>query len=140
MQRSLTTALLLAASAMLAGDGYAQQTPAAGAPAATTQTAPAGTTAKTSTAGKAPVKKTATPTKSAKAPALTTRNHKLSYGLGMDIGGKVGPSLKKQSVVVDPNLVSQGLKDAMSGAKTRLSEQEAQAVLTEVQAEVRKQH
>jgi FKBP-type peptidyl-prolyl cis-trans isomerase FklB len=138
MQRSLMTALLLAAGA-LAGDGYAQQTPAAGAPAATTPTAPAATTPKTSTSPKAPVKKAATPAKSATATALTTRTQKFSYALGMDIGSKVGPSLKKQSVEVDPNLVSQGLKDAMAGAKTRLTEQEAQAVLTEVQSEVNKQ-
>ena len=133
------TALLLAAGSILTGDGYAQQTPAAGAPAATTPTAPAATTPKTSTSAKAPVKKAATPAKSATATALTTRTQKFSYALGMDIGSKVGPSLKKQSVEVDPNLVSQGLKDAMSGAKTRLTEQEAQAVLTEMQAEVNKQ-
>ena len=139
MQRSLMTALLLAAGTILTGNGYAQQTPAAGAPAATTPTAPAATTPKTSTSAKAPVKKAATPAKSATATALTTRTQKFSYALGMDIGSKVGPSLKKQSVEVDPNLVSQGLKDAMSGAKTRLTEQEAQAVLTEMQAEVNKQ-
>jgi FKBP-type peptidyl-prolyl cis-trans isomerase FklB len=139
MQRSLITALLLAAGAILTGNGYAQQTPAAGAPAATTPTAPAATTPKTSNTLKAPVKKAATPAKSATATALTTRTQKFSYALGMDIGSKVGPSLKKQSVEVDPNLVSQGLKDAMSGAKTRLTEQQAQAVLTEVQAEVTKQ-
>src|ERR1700686_2526090 len=139
MQRSLMTALLLAAGTILTGNGYAQQTPAAGAPAATTPTAPAATTPKTSTSAKAPVKKAATPAKSATATALTTRTQKFSYALGMDIGSKVGPSLKKQSVEVDPNLVSQGLKDAMAGAKTRLTEQEAQAVLTEMQAEVNKQ-
>jgi FKBP-type peptidyl-prolyl cis-trans isomerase FklB len=139
MQRSLITALLLAAGSILTGDGYAQQTPAAGAPAATTPTVPAATTPKTSTSAKAPVKKAATPAKSATATPLTTRTQKFSYALGMDIGSKVGPSLKKQSVEVDPNLVSQGLKDAMAGAKTRLTEQEAQAVLTEVQAEVNKE-
>src|SRR6202051_4696718 len=139
MQRSLMTALLLAAGSILTGDGYAQQTPAAGAPAATTPTAPAATTPKTSTSAKAPVKKAATPAKSATATPLTTRTQKFSYALGMDIGSKVGPSLKKQSVEVDPNLVSQGLKDAMSGAKTRLTEQEAQTVLTEMQTEVNKQ-
>jgi FKBP-type peptidyl-prolyl cis-trans isomerase FklB len=133
------TALLLAAGTILTGNGYAQQTPAAGAPAATTPTAPAATTPKTSTSAKASVKKAATPAKSATATALTTRTQKFSYALGMDIGSKVGPSLKKQSVEVDPNLVSQGLKDAMAGAKTRLTEQEAQAVLTEVQSEVNKQ-
>jgi len=57
----------------------------------------------------------------------------------MDIGNKVGPSLKQQSVEVDPNLVSQGLQDAMSGTKTRLTPEEAQAVLREVQTEVNKQ-
>src|SRR5580698_608394 len=131
MQRSLTTALLLAAATMLAGDGYAQQTPTS-TPPATTSTAPAATTPK------APVKKTGTATKSAPAP-LTTRKQKFSYALGMDIGTKVGGSLKQQSVEVDPALVSQGLKDAMAGSKTRLTQDEAQAVLKEVQTEVGKQ-
>jgi FKBP-type peptidyl-prolyl cis-trans isomerase FklB len=132
MQRLLTSTVLLAAATMLAGDGYAQ-TPAATPPAATT---PATTTPK------APVKKTGTATsatKSAAAPALTTRKQKFSYALGMDIGNKVGPSLKQQSVDVDPALVSQGMKDAMTGAKTRLTTEEAQAVLKEMQAEVTKQ-
>ena len=57
----------------------------------------------------------------------------------MNIGGGLGANLKKQSVEVDPALVSQGLKDAMGGAKTRLTQEEAQAVLNEVQTEVRKQ-
>lgn len=138
MQRSLITALLLAAGTMLAGDGFAQQTPAANTPAASTQAAPAATTPKSSTTAKTPVKKTGTAAKSSTGTALTTRTQKFSYALGMDIGSKVGPSLKKQSVEVDPALVSQGLKDAMSGAKTRLTEQEAQAVLTEMQADLSK--
>jgi len=57
----------------------------------------------------------------------------------MNIGSGLGANLKKQSVDVDPALVSQGLKDAMSAGKTRLTQEEAQAVLTEVQNEVRKQ-
>jgi len=57
----------------------------------------------------------------------------------MDIGTQVGGSLKKQSVDVDWNLASEGLKDAMSGGKTRLTQEEAKAVLDEVQADVRKQ-
>ena len=56
----------------------------------------------------------------------------------MDIGTQVGGSLKKQSVEVDWNLTAEGLKDAMSG-KTRLTQEEAKAVLDEVQAEVRKE-
>src|SRR5271157_1040866 len=139
MQRSLTTALLLAAGMMLAGDGYAQQTPAANTPAATTPAAPAATTPKAATTAKAPVKKTGTAAKSAAAPAFTTRKEKFSYALGMNIGSNLGNTLKNQSVEVDWNLVSQGLKDSTGGGKTRLTEEEEKAVLTEVQNEVRKQ-
>src|SRR5450631_3026313 len=139
MQRSLTSALLLAAGMMLAGDGYAQQTPAS-TPAATTPAAPATTTPKAAPTAKAPVKKTGTAAKSTTAvPALKTRKEKFSYALGMNIGSGLGTNLKKQSVEVDTNLVSQGLKDSMAGAKTRLTQEEAQAVLTEVQNEINKQ-
>jgi FKBP-type peptidyl-prolyl cis-trans isomerase len=134
MQKSLITALLLAAATMLAGDGLAQQTPGS-TPAAPTSTAPAATTPK------APAKKTTTPAKpaAAAAPALTTRKQKFSYALGMNIGSGLGANLKKQSVEVDPALVSQGLKDALAGTKTRLTEDEAKAVLTEMQNEVKKE-
>ena len=123
---------------VLAGDGYAQQTPAS-TPAATTPAAPAATTPNPASTAKTPVKKTGTAEKSAAARTLTTRKDKFSYALGMDIGNKVGPSLKQQSVEVDPNLVSEGLKDAMSGSKTRLTPEEAQAVMNEVRTEVGKQ-
>jgi FKBP-type peptidyl-prolyl cis-trans isomerase len=124
---------------MLAGDGYAQQTPAS-TPAATTPAAPATTTPKAAPTAKAPVKKTGTAAKSTTAvPALKTRKEKFSYALGMNIGSGLGTNLKKQSVEVDTNLVSQGLKDSMAGAKTRLTQEEAQAVLTEVQNEINKQ-
>src|SRR5208337_934799 len=139
MQRSLTTALLLAAAMMLAGDGYAQQTPPASTPAATTPAVSSTTTPKAATTAKAPVKKTETAAKTAVPAPLTTRKDKFSYALGMNIGAGLGANLKKQSVEVDWNLVSQGLKDANSGAKTRLTEDQAKAVLTEVQNEVRKE-
>src|SRR5208283_1452454 len=133
MQRFLTTTFLLAAGMMLAGDGYAQQTPATSTPAANTPAASAATTPK------APVKTTGTAAKSAAVAPLATRKEKFSYALGMDIGKQVGGNLKKQSMEVDWNLVSQGLKDATSGGKTRLTEEEAKAVLTEVQNEVHKE-
>jgi FKBP-type peptidyl-prolyl cis-trans isomerase len=56
----------------------------------------------------------------------------------MNIGSGLGANLKKQSVDYDVDLVVQGLKDAMTGAKMRLTEPEAQAVLQEVQTELRK--
>src|ERR1700685_2529155 len=133
MRRSLPLAFLLAAATILAGDGYAQQPPAS-TPPATTPSTPASTTAK------APAKTTGTATKSATAAApLTTRKQKFSYALGMNIGTGLGANLKKQSVETDPDLVAQGLKDALMGGKTRLTEDEAKAVLTEVQNEVRKE-
>ena len=115
---------------MLAGVGYAQ-TPAAKTPAASTTEAPAATTPK------APAKKTGTA--AATAPALTTRKQKFSYALGMNIGTGYSQGLKKQSVEVDWNLVAQGMKDAAAGTKTRLTEDEAKAVLNEVQTEVQKE-
>ena len=124
---------------MLAGDGYAQQTPATSTPAAATPAAPAGNTPQAATTAKAPVKKTATAAKSAAPAPFKTRKEKFSYALGMDIGTQVGGNLKKQSVEVDWNLTAEGLKDAMSGGKTRLTQEEAKAVLDEVQADVRKQ-
>jgi len=114
---------------LLAGVGYAQQTPAANPP-ASTSAAPAATTPKT------PVKKTGT---AAAAPALTTRKQKFSYALGMNIGTGYSQGLKKQAVEVDWNLIAQGMKDAAAGTKTRLTEEEAKAVLDEVQNEVHKE-
>jgi len=56
----------------------------------------------------------------------------------MNIGSGLGSNLKKQSVEVDWNLVAQGMKDAAAGSKTRLTDDEAKAVLNEVQTEVQK--
>ena len=112
---------------MLVANGSAQQTPAA-----STQTAPAAGSSST------PAKKPATAAKSAAAtPELTTQEQKFSYALGMDIANGLGGNLKRQSVEVDWNLVSQGMKDAAAGGKTRLTQEEAKAVLTEVQNQVR---
>ncbi|MGB0050201.1 MAG: FKBP-type peptidyl-prolyl cis-trans isomerase, partial [Terriglobales bacterium] len=134
MRKSLTTALLLAAATMLAGDGYAQQTPPANTPSATTSAAPAATTPK------APAKKTGTAAKTAAPAPLTTRKEKFSYALGMNLGTNLGNTLKKQSVAVDWSLVIQGLKDSTSsGGKTRLTQEEAKTVLNEVQTEVQKE-
>ncbi len=57
----------------------------------------------------------------------------------MNIGNGYKQGLEKQSVEFDANLIAQGVKDALSGTKTRLTEEEAKTVLTEVQTEVNKQ-
>jgi FKBP-type peptidyl-prolyl cis-trans isomerase len=123
----------------LVGVGYGQQTPAASTPAATTPAAPAAKTPKAATTAKAPTKKTETAAKSAAAVPLKTRKEKFSYALGMNIGTGYSQGLKKQSVEVDWNLLAQGMKDAAAGSKTRLTQEEAQAVLNEVQTEIKKQ-
>lgn len=126
MRKSFTTAVLLAAGLILAADGIAQQTPAA------TPSTPSATTPKT------PAKKATTTASKTPAP-LTTQKEKFSYGLGMNFGAGLGANLKKQSVEYDPALVIQGFKDALTGANTRMTPTEAQAVLKEVQTELQKE-
>ena len=119
MQETLTTAVnVLAAGVMLLGNTYsqAQQTPPA-----KTQSAPAAT-------------RRAPATKNQTLPSLATQKDKFSYALGMNLG----TSLHRQSVAVDPNIVLRGLKDALAGGKTLLTEDQARVALTEVQNDMRK--
>ena len=62
-------------------------------------------------------------------PALTTEKDKLSYAMGMDLGAQ----LKTRSVEIDPAVFGRGLADALAGGKTLLTEEEAKAVITELQ-------
>jgi FKBP-type peptidyl-prolyl cis-trans isomerase FklB len=110
---------VLAAGLILLGNVHAQtqQNPAAKtpvAPAAKARRAPAA--------------------KSPALPPLTTQKDKFSYALGMNLG----TNLHKQSVPVDPNILARGLKDALAGGKTELTEDQARAALMEVQNDLRK--
>lgn len=105
---------------LLTGTTQAQQAPATKTPA--TAAAPASRT------HHAPVTKTQAPL------ALTTQKDKFSYALGMNLG----TTLHKQAVPVDPNILARGLKDALAGGKTALTEDQARAALMEVQNEMRK--
>jgi FKBP-type peptidyl-prolyl cis-trans isomerase FklB len=110
MQKSFTTVLVaIAAGMMLLGNVLAQQTPAAN-----PQASPA--------------------PESQKAPAFKTQKDKISYAIGMNVGA----SLHREAIEVDPNLVRQGLEDALAGGKTLLTEDEARATLGELQAGLRK--
>jgi len=85
------------------------------------------TTPKTGTA------KTAT----AAAPlVLKTAKQKRSYAIGADIGKKVGGQLKAQSVELDPALVARGIRDALSGAKPAMTDEEVRATLTELRTQL----
>ena len=50
----------------------------------------------------------------------------------MSNGKRLADSLRKSSVPFDPALLARGMKDALSGGKTLLTDQEAQAVVDEV--------
>ena len=69
-----------------------------------------------------------------KTPAFKTQKDKISYAIGMNVGA----SLHREAIDVDPNLVRQGLEDALAGDKTLLTEDEARATLGELQAGLRK--
>ncbi|MGA2958453.1 MAG: FKBP-type peptidyl-prolyl cis-trans isomerase [Thermodesulfobacteriota bacterium] len=64
---------------------------------------------------------------------LKSQKEKISYIIGMDIGG----NFKKQSVDIDPDILARGVKDALSGAKPQLSDQEAREVMTSFEKEMR---
>jgi FKBP-type peptidyl-prolyl cis-trans isomerase len=64
---------------------------------------------------------------------LKTPTDKMSYALGMDLGN----SLRKQGIEVEPALFSQGLRDAISGGKTLLTEEEVRSLIANLQSDMR---
>ena len=124
--------ILLASGTLLLGNALAQT------PAATTQTTTPAKPKSTTPGAKSTGAKSTTATKSAAAPlALKTQKEKFSYALGMNIAQTLGQNLKRQNVPFDANLLARGLKDALAGGKTALTEQEARDVLTKVQNDLR---
>jgi FKBP-type peptidyl-prolyl cis-trans isomerase len=81
--------------------------------------------------------KTGAKTATAAAPlVLKTAKQKRSYAIGADIGKKVGGQLKAQSVELDPAMVARGLRDALSGAKPAMTDEEVRATLTELRTQL----
>jgi FKBP-type peptidyl-prolyl cis-trans isomerase FklB len=64
---------------------------------------------------------------------LKNQKDKMSYIIGMDIGN----NLKKQSIDVEPNILAKGVKDALTGGKPLLTEQEIRETMTAFQNEMR---
>ncbi len=126
MRKTLTTAItLFAAGLLLAVNILAQQSSSS----ATQTTSPSSSgTSHTSTA-----KKPATTANHAAPLTLKTDKEKFSYALGM----RMGANFKKQEVSVDPAILTRGLKDALAGGKTLLTEEQAQTALMQVQNELR---
>ena len=118
---------------MMLGSALAQQTPAS----STTQPASGSSTSgQTATGQKAAAKKPGTTTRRTTAAplALKTEKEKASYALGM----KIGSDLHRQGLneSVESALVARGLRDALSGSKTAMTEEEERAALTQLRTEV----
>ncbi len=131
MHKSFTAAVnILAAGTLLLGHGLAQQTPAATTQPSTTSPAKAPSSA---------TKRPATAAKSASTLTLKTPEDKFSYAIGMKTGERMAESFKKQSVPFDPAILARGVKDALSGSKTLLTDEEAQTAIKAVQEAIGKQ-
>ena len=65
--------------------------------------------------------------------ALKTQKEKLSYATGMEMGKGV----KAQELDVDPELISRGLKDALSGGKPLMGDDELQTVIGALREEMK---
>ena len=114
MPKSFSLSLTIAALVLLS-NVMAQQTPAA--------TKPEAANAQTQ----------ATPSQNAS--GLTTEKDKFSYALGMNLGN----NLFRQSVPVNVDLIVQGLKDAVAGGKTLLTDEQARDAMVEMQKQLREQ-
>ncbi|MCZ7627527.1 MAG: FKBP-type peptidyl-prolyl cis-trans isomerase [Candidatus Methylomirabilis sp.] len=67
------------------------------------------------------------------APVLKTEKDKMSYG----IGAEAGRNFKRLGVEVDTDLLVRGLRDALSGEKLLMTDEEVRATMTAYQAEAR---
>ncbi len=119
-------------------EAHAQDAPATSAPKAAQ--APAAGGAKSSqTAGTAKTGQAGTGTPARKpgtaAPlALKTPKDKASYAIGVNIG----KGLHRDSVDVNTAILMRGLRDALSGGKTEMTDDEVKAAMVALQADLRK--
>jgi FKBP-type peptidyl-prolyl cis-trans isomerase FklB len=118
---------ILAAGVVLLGNAVAQTS------AAPSQTPPAKKPAAPA-AKKSPsaAAKTGTASKDQSVTALATTKQKASYAIGMNWG----TGLHRQGIDVDSAALIQGMKDALAGGKTLLTEDEARSALMQLQKEM----
>ena len=65
---------------------------------------------------------------------LKDQKEKRSYALGVEVGN----TIRNRSVDVDQAVLFQGIKDALSGGRALLSQEEVRAVLVDLQAELKR--
>ena len=118
-----TAAGTLAAGILLLGGAWAQQS-------STSTTKPA-TAAKPATSTTTKPRPTVAPATSQPL-VLKTDKEKLSYAIGMNIG----QSMKKDSLDIDPAILSRAIKDAVTGSKPAMTEEEARTIVTAFRTEM----
>jgi len=133
LNRALTISL---AGMLLCGISIAQQSsaPPTNPPAASTTTpaTPKTQTSTTAKSGTTAAKKTPAPL------VLKTEKDKASYAIGMNIGKGLAENMKKDQVEVNNDILLRGLKDALAGNKSLLTDEQIQAALTTLQNDLRK--
>ncbi len=67
---------------------------------------------------------------------LKTQNDRVSYGIGMDIGG----SLKNQYKNMDFDMFMKGMKDAFLGNETLMTDQEVRKTMSDFKKKLKSQH
>jgi FKBP-type peptidyl-prolyl cis-trans isomerase len=135
-----------AATAASQADAPAKASPSASGSAPSTKQASAATAGQAGAAKTGPVatkttkpgaSKTAT-AKTAAALTLNTPKDKQSYAIGINVGKGLSQNLKQSGVDIDPAILTRAIKDVLSGGKQSMTDQEAQATLTALQADMRK--
>ena len=133
-QNPLTVVFTILGAALILADlTGAQQTPAPITQQPSTPSKPSPSAPK-----KAPAAKPGqTSTKKAPAPLpLKTDKDKLSYAIGMNEGRRLSQGIKQSDLDVDQTLILRAIKDALSGSKFLLTDEEAQTTLKALQAEL----
>ena len=124
---------IVASGALFWFSAQAQQAPAPGAqnpPAKASSQAPAVPAKGPGTAKSGQASSRQTPA----ALTLNTPKDKLSYSIGMNIG----KSLKRDDVDVDTAVLLRAIQDVLGGGNLLMTDQEAQSLLTNLQADLRK--
>jgi FKBP-type peptidyl-prolyl cis-trans isomerase FklB len=123
----------LAVGILAAGSARAQQSASSG-PQQTPAAKDKSTSVKNSSSAPAAKTEPEIAAKSPDALELKTDKDKASYALGMNIG----QGLKRQTDNLDPAIVQRGMKDALSGNKMLMTEDEAKSAWTTFQVSMRK--
>lgn len=68
---------------------------------------------------------------------LDTREAKISYSIGVNIGNDIKRSFERQGVEVTPAILAKGIQDALSDSEKLMSDEEMMQLLTAFQQEMR---